>query len=49
MQPSQCLECSAGKCLPGDPAPLALYPPQLSVTGLLAQSGAVAAGFFVFP
>jgi hypothetical protein len=48
-RPCDHTECSAGRCLPGDPVPLALYPPQLSVTGLLAQTGAVAAGFFIFP
>lgn len=42
-------ECSAGRCLPGDAVPLALSPPQLSVTGLLAQTGAVVGGFFIFP
>ena len=48
-RPCERVECSTGKCLPGDATPLALYPPELSVTGLLAQTGAVAAGFFVFP
>jgi hypothetical protein len=48
-RPCDPFECSAGRCLPGDPVPLLWYPPQLSVTGLAAQTGAVAAGFFIFP
>jgi hypothetical protein len=42
-------ECSAGKCLPGDPAPLVLRRERFSVTGLVGQSGAVLGGFFLFP
>src|SRR5207249_5848746 len=31
--PQRCYDCSAGKCLPGDPVPYLLYPPELTVTG----------------
>jgi hypothetical protein len=48
-RPFQKYECSAGKCLPGDPVPLLWYPPELSWSGLAAQTGAVTAGFFIFP
>lgn len=34
-------ECSAGKCLPGDPTPYLLYPVEFSVTGALLQAGTV--------
>jgi hypothetical protein len=47
--PFDCYDCSAGKCLPGDPSPLYLYPPELSLTGLAAEAGAITALFFVFP
>ncbi len=42
-------ECSAGYCLPGDPVPYYLYPPQLSLTGLIFQGGAVVATVAIFP
>jgi hypothetical protein len=48
-QPLRCYECSAGKCQPGDPVPLLLYPPELSVTGLVAEAGVLATLFAVFP
>ncbi len=41
-------ECSAGYRLPGDPVPYLLYPPELSVTGLWAQSTVTMAGFRFF-
>ncbi len=47
--PGKEFDCSAGKCFPGDPAPLALYPPMLSVTGVLAETAVLTTGFFVFP
>jgi hypothetical protein len=40
--PCRCYDCSKGKCLPGDPVPLLLYPPELSVTGALAEAVTVA-------
>jgi hypothetical protein len=42
-------DCSTGYCLPGDPVPLLLYPPERSWTGALAEAGAIAAVFAIFP
>ena len=42
-------ECSAGKCLPGDPAPMLLPCERFSVTGLLGQSGTLIGFGFLFP
>jgi hypothetical protein len=47
--PCRCYECSAGLCLPGDPVPFLLYPPEWSATGLLTQAGVTVALFAVFP
>jgi hypothetical protein len=47
--PCRCYECSAGYCLPGDPVPYLLYPPEFSVTGWLAEAGVVVMGFAIFP
>jgi hypothetical protein len=41
--------CSAGQCLPGDPVPYLLYPPELSLTGAVAEAGAIAGVLAVFP
>src|SRR5207253_826419 len=35
--PCRCCDCSAGKCLPGDPVPLLLYPPDLTLTGVVGE------------
>jgi hypothetical protein len=48
-RPCQQYECSAGYCLPGDPVPLLLYPPELSATGLAAEASAVTGMFLAFP
>ena len=45
----QCYDCSAGKCLPGDPAPLYLYRERFSWTGLAAQAGVMTGLHFLFP
>jgi len=45
----QHFDTSAGKCLPGDPTPLYLYPPEFSMTGLVLQTGAIFTGAFLFP
>jgi hypothetical protein len=42
-------ECNSGYYLPGDPAPLLLYPPKLSITGALAEGAAIGLGFVMFP
>jgi hypothetical protein len=47
--PCRCYESNAGYCLPGDPVPLLLYPPQLSATGALAEVGTILALVAVFP
>jgi hypothetical protein len=48
-RPLQQYDCSAGKCLPGDPAPFLLYPEEFSLTGLTAEAAAVTGLWFVFP
>ncbi|HYV34938.1 MAG TPA: hypothetical protein VE988_04485 [Gemmataceae bacterium] len=48
-RPCQKYDTSAGKCLPGDPTPFYLYPPELSLTGLAAEGAALAGGYFIFP
>jgi hypothetical protein len=48
-RPLQQWDSSAGKCLPGDATPLFLYREELSFTGLVAQTGALAGGFLLFP
>jgi len=42
-------ECSAGQCLPGDPVPYLLYPPQLSFSGGVLQAAAVVGACAAFP
>jgi hypothetical protein len=45
----RCYDCSAGKCLPGDPTPLLLYRERFSVTGLIFETTVIGGGFFAFP
>jgi hypothetical protein len=47
--PCRCYECDAGYCLPGDPVPLLLYPPEFSVPGTLAEAATVGMLFLLFP
>jgi hypothetical protein len=47
--PFRCCECNAGYCLPGDPVPLLLYPPQLSSSGAFAETATVLALLAIFP
>jgi hypothetical protein len=47
--PCRYYECSAGLCLPGDPVPLAIYPPEWSATGTLYQAAIVVALLAIFP
>jgi hypothetical protein len=42
-------ECSNGKCLPGDPAPMTLPIERFSVTGVIGQATAIIAGAYAFP
>jgi hypothetical protein len=48
-RPLQCYDTSAGKCLPGDPAPFRVEPFEFSLTGLAAEAGAITALYFIFP
>jgi hypothetical protein len=48
-RPVERMDCSAGKCLPGDPTPLYLYHEEFSVSGLAAQAAVVTGLFFLFP
>jgi hypothetical protein len=48
-EPCRYGDSSAGKCLPGDPVPLYLYPPHCSLTGLAAEAAVVTPLFFAFP
>ena len=47
--PFRSLDTGAGYCLPGDPVPLLLYPPDLSASGTVAETAAVLAVFAIFP
>jgi hypothetical protein len=47
--PCRKYECSAGYCLPGDPVPYLLYPPELSLTGTIFEAGTIVALFAIFP
>jgi hypothetical protein len=48
-RPLQQYDCSAGKCLPGDPSPFYVYPPEWSLTGLTAEAAVITGLFFIFP
>jgi hypothetical protein len=48
-RPCQKYDSSAGYCLPGDPVPYLLYPPELSLTGAAAEGGTIAALLAIFP
>lgn len=43
--PTRRYECNAGYCLPGDPVPYIIYPPDFTLTGGIAE-GALAIGLF---
>jgi hypothetical protein len=45
----RCYDCNTGYCLPGDPVPLLLYPPEWSLTGAIAEGAAVGAVLVLFP
>lgn len=47
--PLRCYECNTGYALPGQCVPLLLYQPEWSVTGALAEAGAVGLMFWMFP
>jgi len=48
-RPFQQFECSTGYCLPGDPVPLLLYPPEWSVSGSGLEAAVLVPLFFAFP
>jgi hypothetical protein len=48
-EPLRRFESNAGYCLPGDPVPLLLYPPRLSLSGSLAEGAAIGMMFVIFP
>ncbi len=43
------MESNAGYCLPGDPVPLLLYPPEVSVPGSVAELGTIVVLMAMFP
>jgi hypothetical protein len=45
-RPCEHYDTSAGKCMPGDPTPLYLYPPEWSWTGVLGESATIIGGVF---
>jgi hypothetical protein len=47
--PCRKYESNAGYCLPGDPVPLLLYPPGISVSGALTEAATIAGLIAVFP
>jgi hypothetical protein len=48
-EPLRRYECNTGYYLPGDPVPLLLYPPELSLTGAAAEAAVIGLGFVMFP
>jgi hypothetical protein len=42
-------DCNSGYCLPGDPVPLLLYPPEITITGSLLEAGTAIALIAIFP
>jgi len=49
IDPFRQYEYNTGYCLPGDPVPLMLYPPEISATGGIAEASAILALLAVFP
>jgi hypothetical protein len=47
--PWRCYDSNAGYCLPGDPVPLLVYPPELSVTGTIGEAAALLGVLAIFP
>jgi hypothetical protein len=48
-RPFDCIESSAGYCLPESPVPYLIYPPDLSTTGALGEAAAILGLIAVFP
>ena len=47
--PCRYYDCSAGKCMPGDPVPYRLYPPELSWTGVGTELAVIGTLLIMFP
>ncbi len=47
--PCRHFDCDSGYCLPGDPVPLMLYPPDISLTGAVLETSTVIGLFMIFP
>lgn len=47
--PCRRFDTNAGKCLPGDPVPYYLYPPEFTGSGLLAEAATIALMFAIIP
>jgi hypothetical protein len=48
-RPCDCIDSSAGYCLPGDPVPFLIYPPNLSATGALGEAAVILGLVAIFP
>lgn len=48
-RPHQRYECSAGHCMPGDPVPYLIYPPEWSVSGSVVEAGTIVALYALIP
>jgi len=49
LDPFRNYECSAGYCMPGDPTPFLLYPPEISGSGAFGEAAAILALVACFP
>ena len=47
--PHRRFETSAGQCRPGDPVPLLLYPPEITLTGAAGEAGLLTGLFLIVP
>ncbi|HEX5271930.1 MAG TPA: hypothetical protein VFW33_15635, partial [Gemmataceae bacterium] len=48
-RPFDCVQSSAGYCLPDSPVPYLIYPPELSVTGSVGEAAAILGIIAIFP
>lgn len=48
-KPCRRFESNAGLCLPGDPVPFTLYPPNLNLPGTVVEAGVIVAIIACFP
>lgn len=49
IAPCRHFDCNSGYCLPGDPVPLMLYPPDISLTGAVLETSTIIGLFMIFP